>query len=139
MEREPEGRYRLLVIEDHKDCADLIARVALECGYEASSIVDATSLQDAISHHCPDVITLDLCLPNVDGLEVLTLLKSLDFAGRLIIITGQPAWFLKQAVRLARAHELKVVAQMSKPIQVELLRELLNAIRTKSNQLRAAK
>jgi DNA-binding response OmpR family regulator len=130
MHVDPTRRYRLLTVEDDSDCAALIVRVALRSGYEAFSIADAQSLRETISRWRPDVITLDLCLPGVDGLEVLAALKAVEYAGRVIIISGQPEWFRNQAVRLACAHGLRVPAQMSKPIEIEQLRELLATIRT---------
>jgi DNA-binding NtrC family response regulator len=123
------NRYRLLAVDDDHNSSELVVRVALKCGFEAFPIADARSLREAISRWRPDVITLDLCLPDVDGLEVLTSIKSVDFTGRLIVISGQPDWFRNQAVRLAFAHGLRVPAQMSKPIQLDLLRELLATIK----------
>jgi two-component system, chemotaxis family, chemotaxis protein CheY len=129
MATEPTRRYRLLAVEDDSDSAALIVRVALKCGYEAFPIADARSLRETISRWRPDVITLDLCLPDVDGLEVLSSLNSVEFGGRLIIISGQPDWFRNQATRLAFAQGLRVTAQMSKPIHLEQLRELLTTIK----------
>jgi DNA-binding response OmpR family regulator len=129
MHEDPVRRYRLLAVEDDSECAAQIVRVALRSGYEAFPIADAHSLRETISRWRPDVITLDLCLPDVDGLEVLMSLKSIEFAGRLIIISAQPEWFRNQAVRLAHAHGLRVPAQMSKPVQLEQLRELLTTIK----------
>jgi DNA-binding response OmpR family regulator len=129
MHEDPTRRYRLLAVEDDSECAAQIVRVALRSGYEAFPIADARSLRETISRWRPDVITLDLCLPDVDGLEVLTSLKSIDFAGRLIIISAQPDWFRNQAARLAHAHGLRVPAQMSKPVQLDQLQELLTTIK----------
>jgi DNA-binding response OmpR family regulator len=143
MDETPGGHYRLLAVDDDDNSSELVVRVALKCGFEAFPIADARSLREAISRWRPDVITLDLCLPDVDGLEVLTSLKSVDFTGMLVVISGQPDWFRNQAVRLAFAHGLRVPAQMSKPIQLDLLRELLATIKASlllslPNNLRSA-
>jgi len=123
------GQYRLLAVDDSDNCSELIVRTALKCGYEAFPVADARSLRETISHWRPHVITLDLCLPDVDGFEILSSLTSVQFSGQVIIISGQPEWLRNQAVQLACSNGLKVLAQMSKPVQLEQLRELLTTIK----------
>jgi len=123
------GQHRLLAVDDNHDCTELIVRTALKCGYEAFSVADARSLRETISHWRPHVITLDLCLPDVDGFEILASLKMAQFSGLLIIVSGQPEWLRDQAVKLASDDGLKVLTQMSKPIQLGALRELLTTIK----------
>src|SRR6185295_9250468 len=72
---------------------------------------------------------LDLCLPDVDGFEVMSSLKTVQFAGQVIIISGQPEWLRNQAADLACAKGLRVPAHMSKPVQLDQLRELLTTIK----------
>src|SRR5258705_7726979 len=123
------GQFRLLAIDDNDDCSELIVRVARKCGYEASAVVDARSLRETLSRSQPHVITLDLCLPDVDGFEVIPSLKEAQFAGQVIIISGQPEWLRNQAANLACANGLRVPAHMSKPLQLDQLRELLTTIK----------
>jgi two-component system OmpR family response regulator len=92
MAQENVGQYRLLAVDDNNDCSELIVRTALKCGYEAFPISDARTLSETISHWRPHLITLDLCLPEVDGFEILSLLKTLQFGGQLIIVSGQPEY-----------------------------------------------
>ena len=125
------GQYRLLAVDDNDDCSELIVRTALKCGYEAFPVADARSLRETISHWRPHVITLDLCLPDVDGIEILSSLSSVQFAGHLIIISGQPEWLRNQAAQLACNNGLNVLAQMSKPVQLHQLRELLTTMKAR--------
>jgi len=86
-------------------------------------------MDETIRNWRPHVITLDLCLPEIDGMEVISLIKKTDFAGPLIIISGQPEWIRDLTGRMASESGLKVPAQMSKPIHLPQLRELLMLIR----------
>ncbi len=121
--------HRLLAVEDDLDCSDLIVRTARKCGYAALPALDARSMDETIRNWRPHVITLDLCLPEIDGMEVISLIKKTDFAGPLIIISGQPEWIRDLTGRMASESGLKVPAQMSKPIHLPQLRELLMLIR----------
>jgi len=66
---------RVLVVEDDRDIADLIARYLQQAGHTAEHV---TSGNDAIArarHSPPDVIVLDIMLPGMDGLMVCQALR----------------------------------------------------------------
>ena len=124
------GDPRLLAVEDDADCADLIVRTAARCGYATRAAPDAELLRETIREWQPHVITLDLCLPNIDGMEVITLIKDASFAGVLIIISGQQDWIREFTSKVAIEAGLNVPAHMSKPVDFPRLRELLTGIRS---------
>src|SRR5258706_13627739 len=107
------AQHRLLAIEDEPDCSDLILRTALKCGYEARPALDVRALHKTIRDWRPHVITLDLCMPEVDGMEIISMIKEVGFAGELIIISGQPEWIRDLTSRVASQSGLKVPAHMS--------------------------
>lgn len=118
-------RGRLLAVDDNSDSAELIARVAIKCGYEAQSIADPRSLQQILNEWKPEILTLDLCMPQEDGVGLLSLLEESGFEGQLVIISGQDDWIRKTARRLAAARGLKVADDMGKPVNLKELRQLL--------------
>lgn len=90
---------------------------------------DATEMGAAIRNWRPNVITLDLCLPNIDGLEVICAIKDAGFTGPLIIISGQAEWIRDFTSKAAVECGLNVPAHMSKPVDLRRLRELLTDVR----------
>ena len=123
----PDGR-RLLAIDDEPLAADLIARVARKCGYEARAIVETSALTDLIAKWRPDVITLDLRMPRVNGAAVIDLLKTIRFGGYIIIASGLGRSFLDAARFQAERDDLKVAAALRKPLDLQALRELLTGL-----------
>ena len=123
------GAPRLLAVEDDDNCSDLIVRTAARCGYVTRAAPDAERLRETIREWQPDVITLDLCLPNIDGMEVITLIKESAFTGTLIIISGQEQWIREFTSKVAIESGLNVPAHMSKPVDFPRLRELLTGLR----------
>src|SRR5215212_8749518 len=95
------GKYRLLVVDDDKDNAELIVRIALRCGYESFPVYNAKTLREIIPHWQPHVISFDLGLPDVEGFELLSALKAVHFEGELIIISGRHEGYRKQAAQFA--------------------------------------
>src|SRR3984893_10850713 len=94
-------RDRLLAVDDSADSADLVARVAAKCGYDAQATSDPTSVPAMVPSWKPEVLTLDLCMPEADGIDLLSVLEETGFTGQLVIISGQDGWFSKGPNRLA--------------------------------------
>jgi DNA-binding NtrC family response regulator len=122
-------RDRLLAVDDSADSADLVARVAAKCGYDAQATSDPTSVRALVASWKPAVLTLDLCMPEADGIDLLSVLEETSFAGLLVIISGQDGWFRKAASRLAETRGLKVVDDLQKPVDIATLRQLLSRLR----------
>lgn len=123
------ARGRLLAVDDSADSADLVARVAAKCGYEAQATSDPASVRTLVVSWKPEVLTLDLCMPEADGIDLLSVLEETGFNGLLVIISGQDGWFRKAAGRLAETRGLKVVDDLQKPVDIGALRELLSRLR----------
>lgn len=121
---------RLLAVDDNGDSAELIARIATRCGYEARAVADLRQLPGLLSSWKPDVLTLDLCMPQEDGIAVLPTINENGFAGGLLIISGQEDWLRRAAGRLASAQGLNVIGDLAKPIDIKTLRETLTKLQT---------
>ena len=69
-------REKILVIEDEKSISHFISTVLNNNGYEAMQAQTGEEALSMISSHCPDLIILDLGLPDMDGLDILRSLRS---------------------------------------------------------------
>ena len=64
-------RDKILVIEDEKSISHFISAILNNNGYEALQARSGAEAMSMISSHCPDLIILDLGLPDIDGMEIL--------------------------------------------------------------------
>ena len=64
-------REKILVIEDEKSIARFISTILTANGYEAMRAASGAEAMSMISSHCPDLVILDLGLPDRDGLELI--------------------------------------------------------------------
>jgi DNA-binding NtrC family response regulator len=119
------AKPQLVAIDDNADSAELIARIAAKCGYDAKPITNARDLGQVLAEWKPHVVTLDLCMPEEDGISLLTVLHDNGFTGALVIISGQDDWFRKSAARLASARGINVTHDLPKPVDLKLLRTAL--------------
>jgi DNA-binding NtrC family response regulator len=119
---------RLLAIDDEPHCADLIARLARKCGFDARGLGETRSLAQVLLEWKPDVITLDLVMPRADGGDVLTALKVMAYQGRVLIVSGQAKPVLEAARKQAELGRLKVAGYMQKPVDLKAMRDILEAL-----------
>ena len=66
---------KVLIIEDDKFLRELIAKKLAKDGYEVSEAVDGEEGVKKTKETKPDLILLDLILPEMDGFEVLSKIK----------------------------------------------------------------
>ena len=124
-----QSRKRLLAIDDSSESAELIARIAAGCGYDTKPIMDPRTVPQVLEDWKPDVLTLDLCMPDKDGFSVLTTLRDVGFKGSLVIISARDDWLRKAACRLAEVNGIAFTSHLEKPINLRALRDLLNTLR----------
>lgn len=65
----------VLVVEDDKFLRDLFVRKLSSVGFQVEYGVDAKNAFEVLKRFKPDIILLDLILPDIDGFEILTRLK----------------------------------------------------------------
>jgi DNA-binding response OmpR family regulator len=79
-------KQTILVVDDQKDFAQLVERTLQQEGYDVILAADGTTgLRIAREHH-PDLVVLDLTMPDIDGLEVCKALRSQPRHARLPIL-----------------------------------------------------
>ncbi len=68
-------RTRILVVDDEPDVLDLVTYNLGQAGFQTETAVDGAEALRKARSSAPDLILLDLMLPEVDGLEVCKLLR----------------------------------------------------------------
>ncbi|MBF0490579.1 MAG: response regulator [Candidatus Omnitrophica bacterium] len=69
------AKKRVLVVEDDRDINELIRYNLEREGFEVISLYDGGQVVDVVSTRKPDLVLLDLMLPECDGLEICRQLK----------------------------------------------------------------
>ena len=115
---------RVLVIDDDP------ASVALYCEYIeaegllATGMTDPQQLDEKISWH-PDIIILDLIMPDVDGIEILRELKQRECTASVILVSGGDRRMLSSAHELGKRFGLNMLGALAKPVAAEQITALL--------------
>ncbi len=82
------GTTRVLVVEDAPEFVAMIVPVLESEGYQVRSAADGNTALDIARSFAPDVVILDLTLPNRDGLEVCRELRTFSDA-YVIMVTAR--------------------------------------------------
>ncbi len=66
---------KILIVEDDPDIVELLAYNLKQAGFETEAVFNGADALQQATEKLPDLVILDLLLPEVDGLEVCRLLK----------------------------------------------------------------
>ncbi len=77
---------RILIVEDDPDIAQLVARYLDKAGYITERVASGREALQAIASKTPDLLVLDLMLPQLDGLEVCRLVRANEATAAIPII-----------------------------------------------------
>lgn len=112
--------YRILVVDDEENMRVLLKRVLGKEGYQVECAdLGKTALRLA-KDNLFDLAVVDVCMPEMDGLEVLKKLKSINRQLPVVIISAYPSWGRKQA-----AERMGCAAYLSKPVDMKYLKQLI--------------
>jgi CheY-like chemotaxis protein len=116
---------RILVVEDNEDGrAMLEAMLTLE-GHQVHAVGNGLAAIAAARNWKPDVVLLDIGLPDIDGYEVARRLRAAGFDPRLKLVAvsgyGQPD-------DERRTYEAGFDLHLTKPVSPEFLRDVLGAL-----------
>jgi DNA-binding response OmpR family regulator len=67
--------HRVVVADDDPDIVDILKFNLEAAGYEVLTASDGEAARDLILEEVPDLVVLDIMMPKMDGLEVLTIIK----------------------------------------------------------------
>jgi DNA-binding response OmpR family regulator len=115
---------RLLVVDDHVEITDLIREIAGDDGYDVHTLNQSARFFDQFAQIRPEIVCIDIHMPDVDGIEILRWLSDNGSNARVIILSGGDPLFTKVAERIAAAASLDV-RTLVKPFSLGDFREIL--------------
>ena len=120
------ARPTLHIIDDDEGICSEISSALVASGYECSWATSADSVK-APGVRNPDVLLLDLCMPGVDGFQVIRRLAGETHQPHLIVASGHEQRIIRAAVRCARDAGLNVLGSLGKPYSIKSLLALVDA------------
>ncbi|MBB1391889.1 response regulator [Shewanella sp. SG44-6] len=113
---------RILIIDDEIEIRNAIRRVLIPSGYEFSFASDGFQAGVKVLSDKPDLVTLDLSMPGLDGFEVLQFIRQQPELNHLkiLVVSGL------SEIELQKALDLGADAVLPKPFDNEQLRSAVD-------------
>jgi DNA-binding NtrC family response regulator len=129
---------RVLIVEDHPDSAEFLRLLLEPQGYVVTTAATGQQAREAVSASKPEIVLMDLMLPDVEGLDLLREFRTVSPETQVIVVSGHGS--ISIAVEAMEGGALSFI---EKPLNVSVLLAMLHkaseklALTAENRRLRA--
>src|SRR5262245_43404925 len=113
---------KILIVEDNKDSREILGLFITKLGHQ---VIKACNSSEAITYaqaESPDLILMDLDLPDADGIKTTAILKQNPKTSRIPVV-AVTAWM--SALSEEKASRVGIVSYLIKPVSPQTLKETI--------------
>jgi CheY-like chemotaxis protein len=118
---------RLVALDDNESLTAVIRELGERAGFQVVVAVTAAPFKQALALHAPDVIMLDLKMPDMDGVEIMRFLARQNTRAGIVLVSGLDLRTIWSAQQYGRNLGLNIVGTLQKPFVPEHLLRLLQS------------
>jgi DNA-binding NtrC family response regulator len=118
---------KILIVDDDPNVADVIEQYFESPEYDVCTMLEGEKVPETVSRIKPDLILLDLKLPDVNGMDVLKKLRNVGLQTPVVIITGNVSAGVAMEAMKEGAYEY-----LPKPFSLDELGKLVDKLLEKS-------
>lgn len=96
------GQTKLLIVDDEKDIRNLMEEIFIEEGYKVSLAANGVQARQAWRDQVPDLIFLDIWMPDIDGLSLLKEMQAEQLLDHTSVIMMSGHGTIQTAVEATR-------------------------------------
>jgi len=123
-----EKKQTICIVDDEVAIRETLENVLLDEGYNVITCKDSKSFFTMLDRNIPDLVLLDIWLPGIDGIAILSNVRKSHPNLPIIMISGHAG--IDSAVN---AIKMGAVDFMEKPLRLEILLDKLSNVLTKKN------
>jgi len=116
---------RLLIVDDNRDHADALTRLFRLTGNEVQTAYDGMQAVEIAERFGPDVVLLDLSMPNMDGFEACRRIRNQSRGGQITMI-ALSGWGQERDRHASKAAGFD--AHLTKPVGYAAIMQLLDGL-----------
>src|ERR1700736_2743830 len=122
----------IVLLDDDPFMLKLLTHMLAQLGY--TRVVACDSGQKALqqvsgTHEAVDLIFLDINMPGMDGVEFIRRLVECQYAGSVILVSGENSRILESVEKLIEAHRLIALGCLQKPVRPDELACLMSTLK----------
>lgn len=107
---------RILIIDDEPEAVAAVERAGIDLMCEVTTAEDSHAFEHIVSEWEPDIVVLDVGIPDRDGFKLQSVLADLKYPGAVVMISGLPQQDLDTAARIGKMRGVNVIGTVRKPI-----------------------
>jgi two-component system KDP operon response regulator KdpE len=116
---------RILIVDDEPQDVATIERAGTALSLEVATLDHTKAFERLVTEWTPDIVVLDIGIPDRDGYTLLGVLGALRFAGDVIIISGVSQQDLDTAAHAGRLRGLNIVGTARKPVAYDAIHAVI--------------
>ena len=112
--------YKAIIVDDEESARNILTSLLTNFYPEIHIVEKCTGVEEAvlaIKNHKPDIVFLDIEMPNYAGYEIVSFFKSIDFD--IIFVTAYDHYAVK-------AFEVSAIDYLLKPIEISKLKSAIS-------------
>ena len=125
----PLSENRLLIIDDEPQFGEIIGRVGKSLGFDVAITDQPETFRCHLETFNPSVVTVDLMMPQIDGIELLRELAARGCKASILVASGIDPRTLNTARHLGHELGLQIKGVIPKPFRVADLRGILESLK----------
>ncbi len=112
---------RILIVDDSKTSRKFLKNMLIEAGFEVvAEAIDGIDGIEKYKEFKPDVVTMDITMPNLDGIDAVTEIMRIDPEAKIIMVTAAG-----QKNNVVEALKRGAVDFVQKPFDAEVIVEVI--------------
>ena len=122
--KEDKRQITILIVEDDQDLRESLAAALRDEGYHMLSAQDADEAIASVKAHKVNIVFMDICLPDMNGVKVYKAIKKIQPAATTVMMTGFFVQDLVDAAISAGAYDV-----LYKPFTMDDILKVIGKIR----------
>lgn len=122
------SKKRLMVVDDQVSLTRIVDSIARDMGLDVKVINDPTEALDAFLSFRPDILLLDMVMPEKDGVDVLQELMLTGVDSKIILTSGFTESYARLAEDVASFHNKGPLRLLKRPFRRDHLMALLREV-----------
>jgi DNA-binding NtrC family response regulator len=120
------GKGRIYLVDDDELIVSMFSRVLKSSGYDIRTATDTDGIVGKIKSWSPDIVLLDINLPERNGIDILKEIMELEMPTQVVMLTADDT-----AETAVKAMKLGAVDYLTKPFNVDEVKIVLRNIMEK--------
>ena len=115
----------MFIVDDDEELAQIVRLCGEGMGFDVQSANSGAGFREMIEQNLPDVVVMDLVMPEMEGTELLQWLSKQGIDVPVILMSGYNEWYVKAASIIGAKGGLSMLGTLKKPFSLDELENLL--------------